>query len=179
MNKALQKIVSQCKQGNRLAQRRLYEVTRDKLFVLCLRYTNNRADAEDVLQEGFITVFNCLHQYRGEGSFEGWMRKVVLRVALAYVRKQKRTFREVPLNESHQEIELDLYQESNAGQLIRMMRKLAPGYRTILNLYVLEGYSHEEIATALDISIGTSKSQLNRAKAKMRMLLEKKLSSQK
>jgi len=177
MNKPLKKIVAECKQGNRLAQRQLYERTKDKLFVLCLRYTNNRADAEDILQEGFITIFKCLHQYRGEGSLEGWMRKVVLRVALAFVRKEKRTFSKVPLNENHQEIELNLNRESNAGHLIRMMGKLPLGYRTVLNLYVLEGYSHEEIAEALGISIGTSKSQLNRAKAKMRMLLEKNLSS--
>lgn len=150
------------------------------MFVLCQRYASGREEAEDLLQEGFIKVFKCLDQYRGEGPLGAWVRKVILNVALQHIRNQKNIF--VPLED--REIEFFLQKayatpdtSSTEGELIKLMQYLPPGFRTVLNLYVLEGYTHQQIAEELNISVGTSKSQLNRAKAYYRKLLEQKLTA--
>ncbi len=170
-------ILESCKQGNRKAQRIFYERFKSKMFVVCLRYANSREDAEDVLQEGFVKVFRDLHQFKGIGSLEGWIRKVILNVALDNLRKQKKLLPTYELNDwdagtTEEEI---VFEEGATRGLIKLMHKLPTGFRTVLNLYVLEGYTHPQIAEELGISIGTSKSQLNRAKKYMRSLLEKNL----
>ncbi len=172
-----QNILEACKKGNTAAQKQLYERFKDKMFVLCLRYTNSREDAEDLLQDGFVTVFRDLHQYKGVGNLEGWVRKVILNVALQHIRKQKHLFqvvelKDMDLEEEHEEL---LFEEHVAKNLIRLMQQLPAGFRTVLNLYVLEGYSHQQIAKELNISVGTSKSQLNRAKKLMKNMIEKSL----
>ncbi|MFN7116484.1 MAG: RNA polymerase sigma factor [Saprospiraceae bacterium] len=172
-----QHILEACKKGNTAAQRQLYERFKDKMFVLCLRYANSREDAEDLLQEGFVTVFRDLHQYKGVGNLEGWVRKVILNVALQHIRRQKNLFQTVELKNYDVEDETDelLFEEHTAKNLIRLMQQLPAGFRTVLNLYVLEGYSHQQIAKELNISVGTSKSQLNRAKKLMKNMIEKSL----
>lgn len=172
-----QYILESCKKGNAVAQRQLYERFKDKMFVLCLRYANSREDAEDLLQEGFVTVFKDLPQYKGIGNFEGWVRKVILNVALQHIRKQKHLFQTVELKnldveEEHEEL---VFEEHVAKNLIQLMQQLPPGFRAVLNLYVLEDYSHQQIAKELNISVGTSKSQLNRAKKLMKNMIEKSL----
>ncbi len=174
-----QKILERCKNGERLAQQQLYEHFKGKMFAVCLRYANSRQDAEDVLQEGFVKVFRDLHQYRGEGSFEGWLRRVIVNVALQHLRKQKGGLQFSELeNVEYKLSDTDdsVFEENEkAAALIKLMQKMPTGFRTVLNLYVLEDYSHQEIANEMGISVGTSKSQLNRAKAFLKGLLEKSL----
>ena len=181
MSYNLNEIIGACRDGNRMAQRRLYEINKGKMFAVCLRYSRNRTDAEDILQEGFIKVFRDLHQYTGEGVFEGWMRKVIVNTALQHLRKQKRLPTEVTLenHEFHLNYKEDIFdndlQENRTQELLKLMQEMPDGFRTVLNLYILEGYSHQEISEICGISVGTSKSQLNRAKAFLRKQLEKKL----
>jgi len=174
-----QNILERCKSGDRQAQRQLYEHFSGKMFAVCLRYANSRHDAEDVLQEGFVKVYRDLHQFRGEGSFEGWMRRVIVNVALQNLRKQKGGLQFTELeNVDYKLSDTDdsVFDENEKGAaLIKLMHKMPTGFRTVLNLYVLEDYSHQEIADELGISVGTSKSQLNRAKAYLKGLLEKSL----
>lgn len=149
------------------------------MFALCLRYANSREDAEDVLQEGFVKVFRDLHQYSGAGNFEGWVRKIFVNTALQHLQKQKKGPLMVELNDQDFASEPEPYQaeEVPAKNMIRILQKLPPGFRTVFNLHVLEGYSHPEIAEILNISVGTSKSQLLRAKAHFRALLEGSLTA--
>lgn len=167
-----------CLRGDRLAQKQFYERFRGKMFVVCLRYANNREDAEDMLQEGFVRAFRDLSQYTGAGSLEGWVRKVIVNTALQFLQKQRRGLLTVGIDD--QEFPDDspepmMQNESNPQQLLRILQQLPPGFRAIFNLHVLEGYSHPEIAEIMGISVGTSKSQLLRAKAHFRKLLEQNL----
>ncbi len=165
--------------GDRRAQRWLYEHFKSKMFGVCLRYADHRHEAEDLLQEGFIKVFRDLHQFRGAGSFEGWMRRVIVNNALQFIKKKKNALQMTDIeNVSWQIGEEDapmIEEEDITDTLLRLMHKMPTGFRTVLNLYILEGFSHAQIASELGISEGTSKSQLNRAKACLRGLLEKNL----
>ena len=184
MNNALH-LIEACLRNDRTSQKQLYLQFKDKLFVLCLRYANCHDDAEDILQEGFIKIFRDLHQYKGAGSLEGWMRKVVLNVALQYVTKQRKLKFESEdefmdnnnWEDTQTEQENDLFNEHLAKGLIQLMQNMPVGFRTVLNLYVLEGYTHQQIADQLEISVGTSKSQLNRAKKHLREALHKSLTN--
>jgi len=168
-----------CIRGDRLAQKAFFERYRGKMFALCLRYANSREDAEDVLQEGFVKVFRDLHQYTGVGNLEGWVRKVFVNTALQHLQKQKRTPTTTELDgqDFPDDAEPVHGDEPPAKNMIRILQQLPPGFRTIFNLHVLEGYSHPEIADILGISVGTSKSQLLRAKAHFRKLLESSLTT--
>jgi RNA polymerase sigma-70 factor (ECF subfamily) len=168
-----------CLQGDRLAQKHFFDCFKGKMFALCLRYTNSREDAEDVLQEGFVKVFRDLNQYTGAGNFEGWVRKVFVNTALQYLQRQKKSLITTALEgqDFPDEPESFLADEPPAKNMTRILQQLPTGFRTIFNLYVLEGYSHPEIAEILDISVGTSKSQLLRAKAHFRKLLESSLTT--
>ena len=173
-------LLDACQKGDRLAQKKLYEQYKDKMFVMCLRYANNREDAEDILQEGFVKVFRDLHQYKGLGNLEGWIRKVILNVALFYIRKKKSGPEVLELEKYAWKIEeeVSVFEEGQPGKgLVKLMQQLPPGFRTVLNLYVLEDFTHPQIAEALSISVGTSKSQLSRAKDFLKSLLEKNLTS--
>lgn len=164
-------------------QQNLYELYKGMAYGLCMRYADNSHDAQDLLQEGFIKVFRDIVQYRFEGSFDGWLRQVFVHVALYHL-KRKKSF---PIAESLVEEVYELKDDSSwsvfdgddlSVGLIKLMQQLPTGFRTVLNLFVLEGYSHAEIAEQLGISVGTSKSQLNRAKLMLRTLLEKNLGTQ-
>lgn len=171
-------IVKACIRGDRQAQRQLYEQLKDKMFVLALRYADNRQDAEDILQEGFVKVFRDLHQYKGLGSLEGWIRKVILNVALKYIKQKRREFFIEPIGEKDfkDEVETEsFFSDDLIKNVLAMMQQMPAGFRTVLNLYVLEGYSHQQIAEELNISVGTSKSQFNRAKKHLKELLDKSL----
>lgn len=175
-------ILELCKRGDRMAQQALYKQYKNKMYVLCLRYANNREDAEDMLQEGFVKVFKDLHQFKGMGSLEGWIRKVILHVALQFLRKQKQ-LKLIPAFEGWEnlhttEIEEEPFDRELVQKILFLMQRMPVGFRTVLNLYIMEGYSHQQIAEELDISVGTSKSQLNRAKKHLRELVEKTISSQ-
>jgi RNA polymerase sigma-70 factor (ECF subfamily) len=149
------------------------------MFALCLRYANSREDAEDVLQEGFVKVFRDLNQYTGAGNFEGWVRKVFVNTALQHLQRKKRDLLTIALDGQDFPEAPELYdlEELPAKNMIRILQHMPPGFRTIFNLHILEGYTHPEIAEILNISVGTSKSQLLRAKAHFRKLLENSLTT--
>ena len=148
------------------AQRQLYERFARKMFGVCLRYSGRTEEAEDLLQEGFIRVFKSLDQFRGTGSLEGWIRKVIVRTALEYLRSKRMVWTSLEAEEETSE-EPTILDRIGTQELIRQIQELPPGYRTIFNLYAIEGYSHQEIAEMLQISEGTSKSQYARARGQL------------
>jgi len=156
-------------------QQRLYHMFASKMYLVCLRYTNNNTtDAEDILQEGFIKVFNNLHKFRNDGSFEGWIRTIITRTALSHLRDKKNktviynTELLFPLKDNDNSI-LDKLAEKD---MINMVTKLPAGYRKIFMMYVIEGYNHREIAGILNCSEGTSKSQLYRSKTRLQEMFK-------
>ncbi len=174
-------LIKACISGDALAQKHLYETNKRKMFGVCLHYSSSREEAKDMLQEGFLRIFKDLPSYNGKGNFEGWMRRVVVHSAIDFLRKQKMKLVDFEGNkhESKNSYEMDTSaffgQNDTPGALVKLMHQLPKGFRTVLNLYVIEGYSHDEIANLLNISTGTSKSQLSRAKEQMRTLLKEKL----
>ena len=167
-----QELIERCKKNDRLAQQALYDRYSPHMWGVCLRYMKNPEDAEDVLVEGFYKIFDKLDSYRGDGSFEGWIRRVLVNEALMALRKKNNFAMTVEL-----EVNMDVAQESTiddelSGQEILLLLDLLPtGYRTVFNLYVLEGFKHREIAEILGISINTSKSQLILAKQRLKEIL--------
>lgn len=172
-------LARRCVSGDRKAQRRLWDRYKNPMYGVCLRFTSTPQDAEDVLQDGFVQVFRSIKNYQGMGSLEGWIRKIMVRTALQYLQKQKQLpeFADPEVMErmldfsSETSVETDM----DPGALVQLLQQLPPGFRTVLNLYILEDRSHEEIARELNITVGTSKSQLNRAKAFFKRLLDKTL----
>lgn len=146
---------------------------------MCLRYAKDRPEAEDMLQDGFIKIFADIHQYKGSGALGGWMRKVMVNTALQHLRKQKRRGNPLEITEiaDSYQAEETILSDLGARALTSLIQKLPPGYRAVFNLYVIEGYSHREIAEQLAVTESTTKSQLSKAKAMLRRLLEKNLVS--
>ena len=146
------------------------------MFALCVRYCRNREEAEDVLQNGFITVFKNIGNFRGDGSFEGWIRKIIVNTALMHLRSKKNelSFSDVEdLGKAHPESQFDTASQINANELKKMLERLPEGYRLVFNLFAIEGYSHKEIAEMLGINEGTSKSQLSKARNYLQEMLKK------
>ncbi|MGB3617147.1 MAG: sigma-70 family RNA polymerase sigma factor [Catalinimonas sp.] len=165
-------LLSDCRRGVRAAQRRLYEQHAAKMLVVCRRYLRDEYEAEDALLRAFAKVFQNLDRYAATGSFEGWIRRIVVNEALMQVRKQKLMYAHVEaevLDRTPDENSVDTALE--ADDLLQLVQRLPTGYRTVFNLYAIEGYSHQEIAEQLDISPGTSKSQLSRARALLQSYL--------
>lgn len=163
--------------GDPRCEEALYRQFSGPMFRVCLRYGRDRAEAEDMLQEGFLRVFADLRAFRGEGSLEGWIRRVVVRAALRLLR-QRRVFEQLDTTADWPDPGPALeagWPDADAAQVAAWMARLPPGYRTVLNLYVLEGYSHEEIAGLLGISAGASRSQLFKARALLKKMLVQNL----
>lgn len=177
MSKTDQELLKGCLNGKRSAQKALYEKYRVSLFGVCLRYANSRQEAEDMLQDGFIKIFGDLYQYRPIGPLGGWMRRVVVNVALQHIRRRKKLFPVIDMAQvaDKYEAEEDIFSEFGKKELVKMIQQLPAGYRAVFNMYVIEGYSHQEIAEQLKVNINTSKSQLSRAKAALRKMLEKSM----
>ncbi len=152
--------------GDRAAQKRLYELLAPKMFPVCMRYIGDRVQAEDLLQEGFITLFTRLNSYKGEGSFEGWARKIFVTTALMSLRKKDALKMSDDLEAARGIKAETVNQVQNIGykELMELVMSLPDGFRTVFNLYVIEGYSHKEIGEMLGISEITSRSQLSRAR---------------
>lgn len=168
---SLEKLISKCKKQDIKAQEELYRIYSGKLFALCLKYSNNYQQAEDNLQDGFVTIFKKISQYQDKGSFEGWMKRIIINTALQKYRKEK--FLNV-INEDlleEQEVEID-EEELSVDFLLKLIQELPPRYREVFNLYVLDGNSHKEIAEILNISQGTSKSNLARARSILKERIE-------
>ena len=154
-------------------QYELYQRFAPKMYGVCLRYAGKAEEAEDILQEGFIKVFNKMSSYRGDGSFEGWIRRIFVNTAIEHFRKK--TYLQ-PITETEEAtVEgkyLSVLDNLAEKDIIQLVQQLSPGYRTVFNMYVIEGYTHRQIAEALNISEGTSKSQLSRAKMILQDLVQ-------
>ncbi|MCI5059375.1 MAG: RNA polymerase sigma factor [Flavobacteriales bacterium] len=166
-----EQIISGCVKGNPKSQRLLYDRYADKMFGLCMRYAKDHDSAQDILQDGFIRVFDKIKLYRGEGSFEGWMRRLFVNVAIRSIQKDKQLYLVSAVEEVHDEGENTTEINYNSDELLNIIQKLPNGYRLVFNLYAIEGYSHKEIAEQLGISEGTSKSQLARARKALQEIL--------
>jgi len=172
-------IIQGCKKGKPTAQRQLYEKYKAMLFGVCLRYARNRAEAEDFLQEGFIRIYRDLYQYQPQKALGAWLRKVMVNSCLRQIQKNKNIFQEIDWNQITLSYEIEFVEEDNGReeQMIKMIQQLPPGYRAVFNMYVIEGYTHQEIASYLEISVNTSKSQLSRAKKLLKKIFEKKMNT--
>lgn len=163
----IKEIIKGCIDGNRRDQELLYRRHSSKLYSVCLQYSGNDEEARDILQEGFIKIFEHLHNYKHEGSFEGWMRRIVVNTALEKFRSRHNLFRVDDIDaisEPEAEPDNEDYSGLQAVDLLFIIRELPPKYRMVFNLYAIEGYSHKEIGQMLNISEGTSKSNLSRAR---------------
>jgi RNA polymerase sigma factor (sigma-70 family) len=159
-------LVVALQQGDARAHKAAYEKYAGRMMAVCLRYVANRDDAEEVLIDGFMRVFERITQFRNEGSFEGWIRRVMVTESLMFLRKNKAWRQELPLDDVGVEHDYNWAESSiDTEALVRLIAQLPDGYRTVFNLYAIEGYSHAEIAELIGISEGTSKSQLSRARA--------------
>lgn len=170
----IEDIIKGCVEGKRLAQNELYKKFAPKMYAVCVRYSKDATEAEDVLQDGFVKVFQNIQNFKSEGSFEGWVRKIMVNTALEKFRKKNHLYPvgeifEVAKDLKHEDVEHNIHAE----ELMKVINRLSPGYRMVFNLYAIEGYSHKEIGDQLGISEGTSKSQLARARAVLQDEVEK------
>lgn len=172
-------LIHGCKEGNRRMQEELYRRFSPRMYAVCLRYASNAEEAEDVLQEGFIKIFKKLDSFRGDGSFEGWIRRIFVNTAIEQFRRKRYL---LPVTEKEENtIEgkyFSILDELAEKDILALVQELSPGYRTVFNMYVVEGYTHKEIADMLGISEGTSKSQLSRAKVILQDMVKKYIDQQ-
>jgi len=166
MDKALEEIIEGCKRNSLKCQKKLYGLFKDKMFAICLRYAKSTEEAEDIFQDAFVKVFKNIHQYNYKGSFEGWIRRIFVNTAITnYTLNKKRYYKEeIDVTDYERDsFEMD-EAEFTMEELMKAIQELPAGYRTVFNLYAIEGYKHREIAEMLEIDINTSKSQYSRAK---------------
>jgi len=167
---SLEELIKKCKQRDVKAQSEVYQLFAGKLFALCLKYSKNYQEAQDNLQDGFITIFNKIEQYKFKGSFEGWLKRIVVNTALQKYREKN--VLNLISDEIPDEVETEIDETTlSLDYLLRIIQELPNRYRLVFNMYVLDGYSHREIAELLEISEGTSKSNLSRA----RQILKRKV----
>ena len=167
-------LIEGCKRKNGQAQKNLYDRYAGKLYALCCRYIKEKMEAEDVLITAFTKILDRIDQFKGEGSFEGWMKRIVVNESLTYLRRNKNMYLEMDIEAADREPDFEtLEDELHAVDLMKLIEALPSGYRVVFNLYAIDGYSHKEIAEQLGISENTSKSQLSRARvALQKSLLE-------
>jgi RNA polymerase sigma factor (sigma-70 family) len=169
----IHKVVRGCQENNPGAQRELYDMFKMKMYGICLRYAGNTDDAQDILQEGFLKVYEKINQFGFKGAFEGWMRRIIVNTALEKYRLHYRQIITGDIKfENEAGYEIDYASDIDANELVKIIQDLSPRYRVVFNLYAIEGYSHKEISEMLQISEGTSKSNLSRARA----ILQEKVS---
>jgi RNA polymerase sigma factor (sigma-70 family) len=163
----IDELIKRCKANERKAQELLYKEFASKMMGVCLRYATDRMEAEDMLQNGFIKVFQKIEDYRGEGSFEGWIRRIIVHSSIEYYRKYHKMVQLVDIEDAGIDASVDALAVSKlaANDLMVLIRQLAPGYRIVFNLFAIEGYTHKEIAEMIGISESASKSQLSRARS--------------
>src|SRR5215203_4243667 len=169
-------ILQGCLKNNAAAQKALYEKYSAKMLVVCYRYAHNREDAEDMLQEGLIKVFSQIHTFENRGALEGWIRRIIVHNCINNLKKNKRFNESVDIIHANsiQVREESLPSIIQAKEVVECIRMLPLGYRTVLNLYAIEGFSHKEISTILDVEESTSRSQYTRAKAMLEDILVRK-----
>ena len=169
-NMSEEQMIKGCLKNNPLAQRTLYNKLGPKMMGVCLRYMTNTEEAQDVLQDGFVKVFDKLGAYSGAGSFEGWMRRIFVNTALDAIRKNKHLKHQAQIDDVAFALKSNdfIFETLVAEDLMKVLQELPLGYKTVFNLYAIEGYSHKEIAKKMNITVSTSKSQFSRAKAMLR-----------
>lgn len=168
-------LINECVKGNAKAQRMLFDKFASKMMAVCMRYCMDTMEAEDVLQDGFVKVFNKLPDFKNDGSLEGWIRRIMVNTSLDSIRKNKRYANDANLDDvafkvTNFEMASD---QIMAEDLLKLVQAMPEGYKVIFNLFAIEGYSHKEISDSLGISENTSKSQYSRARAYLRTQLEK------
>jgi RNA polymerase sigma-70 factor (ECF subfamily) len=169
-------ILEDCLRNDALAQKELYNRYSPKMLAVCYRFSHNREDAEDMLQEGFIKVFTQIHTFRSQGALEGWIRRIIVHTCINSLKKNKKFVESVELIHANsiQVREENIPSIVQVKQLVECIRLLPIGYRTVLNLYAIEGYSHKEIGEMLEVEESTSRSQYTRAKQMLEDILVKK-----
>jgi len=172
----VEQLVDKCLEKDPLAQKQLFEVYSRRMMGVCLRYAKDSEEAQDILQIGFIKVFEKLDMYNQIGSLEGWIRKIIVNTALDNIRKNKKFVNDVEIDKVN--YQLHNYNENavdtlSAQDLLKVIQEMPIGFRTVFNMYVIEGYSHKEIAEELNISVNTSKSQFSRARVYLQKVLIK------
>lgn len=167
----LEKLISECKKNQPKAQEQLYRLFEKKFFGLCLKYSSNYADAQDNLQDGFLIIFKKINQYSGKGSFEGWAKKILINNALQKYKGVR--FMEV-LTDNIPDVDVEIDNEIPLDFLMQIIQELPDQYRIVFSLYVLDDYSHKEISEMLNISSGTTKSNLHRARLLLKEKIEKR-----
>lgn len=170
-----EQLIEGCRKGDRLAQKELYDTYSRKMMGVCLRYASDRETARDLLQDGFVKIYTSISSFTGVGSFEGWMRKVFVNCALEFLRKSDVLRDATNLDNTAELAQPDSSVISNmsAAELMNMVQELPTGFRTVFNLFAIEGYSHKEISEMLDITESTSRSQFTRAK----QMLQRRISA--
>lgn len=169
-------LINGCKIGDKKAQRTLYDKYAAKMLGVCIRYFRDIDEAEDALQEGFIKIFNNIDKFRNEGSFEGWIRRIMVNTSLNYYKSNLKHYYGTDYDEVEEIVEDEKLKFDNLSveYLLKIIQDLPEGYRLVFNLYEIEGYSHKEIAEMLGISVNTSKSQLMKAKRNLQKVLVSK-----
>jgi len=170
-------LIERCLENDPRAQEFLYKRFSRRMYGVCLRFARNTLEADDILQEGFIKVFTFLKDFRQDGSLEGWIRRTIVNTAINYYHSKENEWKETSIDkaESFQSVSEDVLDKISTNDLLDIIRELPEGYRMVFNLYIIEGYNHQEIAEMLHISENTSKSQLSRA----RMALQEQLAQRK
>ncbi|MDP4186969.1 MAG: sigma-70 family RNA polymerase sigma factor [Bacteroidota bacterium] len=157
-------IIAGCKKGKRKSQKELYDMFSGKMYAVCLRYTSNADEAKDILQDGFVKVFTNLNTFNFKGSFEGWVRRIMINTAIACYRTKKNIYT-LEIVDDMETGNDNVFESLSAEELLKIIRKLPSQYKMVFNLYAIEGYSHKEISGMLGITESTSKSDLSRARA--------------
>lgn len=169
-----EELIKGCLGRDRAAQQQLFDLYSSKMYALCYRYVRHAMEAEDILVTAFTKIFERIDQFKGEGSFEGWIRRVVVNEALTHLRKSRTMYLETELEQADREPDYgQLSDHLEAEDLMNMIQELPAGYRLVFNMYAIDGYSHKEIAEQLGISENTSKSQLSRARVYLQKMLTK------
>lgn len=170
-----QQLIESCRKGERIGQKMLYDRFARKMMGVCYRYVNDKETAADLLQDGFVKVFLSLDSYSGAGSFEGWIRRIFVNTALEYLRKADVLRDSTDLDNTAELVQPDssVISAMTADELMQLVKELPPGFRTVFNLFAIEGYSHKEISEMLNITESTSRSQYTRA----RQILQKKINA--
>ncbi len=171
----LDEIIDNCKQGNHSAQQKLFDYLSPKMMTICSRYLGNREEAEDVCQMSFVKLFKNINDYKSDGSFEGWVRRIFVNTSLDQIRRNKKTKFDMSLNDVDYKIEKNDFtlEQMAAEDILKLVEEMPTGYRTVFNMFAIEGFSHKEIAEHLAITENTSKSQFKRARGYLMNSLEK------
>lgn len=168
-------LLAACKRGERSAQKQLYELFYNKMMMVCLRYAANREEAKDLLNEGFLKVFLNIHKFQPNYTLESWIRRIMVNNAIDNYRRTKKHRYQTDIDEvyDHSEDEV-VSSQLSANEIMKLVNTLSPAYKAVFNLFAIEGFSHKEIAAKLGISEGTSKSNLSKARAKLKVMLKKR-----